>query len=64
MHRVLQRARRENVVFNAGKIKFKVTTVTYTGNIVNKDGMRPDPDKIGAIVNMPKPTENHGLLRL
>ena len=26
MHRVLQRARRDNIVFNAGKIKFKVTT--------------------------------------
>ena len=26
MHRVLQRARRENVVFNAGKMQFKVTT--------------------------------------
>ena len=57
MHRVLQRARRENVVFNAGKIQFKVTTVTYMGNIVTKDGMRPDPDKIEAIVNMPKPTD-------
>ena len=29
MHHVLQRARRENVVFNAGKIQLKVTTVTY-----------------------------------
>ena len=54
MHCVLQRVRRENVVFNAGKIQFKVTTVTYMDNIVTKDGMRPDPDKIEAIVNMPK----------
>ena len=44
MHRVLQRARRENVVFNAEKIQFKGTTVTYMGNTVTKDGMRPDPD--------------------
>ena len=44
MHRVIQRAHRENVVFNAGKIQCKVTTVTYTCNIVTKDGMRPDPD--------------------
>ena len=64
MHRVLQRARRENVVFNAGKIQFKVTTVTYIGNIVIRDGMRPYPDKIEAIVNMSKPTDKHGLLRL
>ena len=64
VHRVLHRARRDNVVFNAGKIHFKVTTVTYMGNIVTKDGMRPDPDKIEAIVNMPKPTDKHGLLQL
>ena len=64
MHRVLHRARRDNVVFNAGNIHFKVTTVTYMGNIVTKDGMRPDPDKIEAIVNMPKPTDTHGLLQL
>ena len=48
MHRVLKRARRENVVFKAGKIQFKVTTVTYMGNIVTKDGMRPDQEKIEA----------------
>ena len=65
LHRgVLQHARRENVVFNAGKILFNVTTVTYMGNVVTKDGMRPDPDKIEAIVNMPKPTDKHGLLLL
>ena len=56
MHNVLQRARRE--------IWFKVTTVTYMGNSVTEDGMRPDPDKIEAIVNMLKPTDKHGLLRL
>ena len=38
--------------------------LTYMGNIVTKDGMRPDPDKIEAIVNMPKPTDKHGLLCL
>ena len=64
MHRVLKRARRENAVFNAGEIQFKVTQVTYMGNIATKDGMRPDPGKIEAIVNMPKPTDKHGMLCL
>ena len=64
MHRVLQRARRENVLFNAGKIQSKVTTMTYMGNIVTKDGMRPDPDQIEAIVNISKPTDKHGILLL
>ena len=38
--------------------------LNYMGNIVTNDGMRPYPDKIEAIVNMPKPTDKHDLLRL
>ena len=34
------------------------------GNTVTKDGMRPDPDKFDAFINMPKPNDRHGLLRL
>ena len=64
IHKVLQRARKENVVFNATKIQYKVTTVAYMGNIVTKDGMRPDPAKIEAVINMPKPRDKQGLLRL
>ena len=64
IHSVLQRARRENVGLNDGHIQFNVTTVTYMGNIVTKDGMRPDPEKIEAIIRIPKPTDRHGLLRL
>ena len=63
IHRVLQHARR-SVVVNAGNIQFKVTTVPYMGNIVTKDGMRPDPEKVDAIIGIPKPTTKHVLLRL
>ena len=64
MHHILQRARRESVVFNPEKIQFKVTTVTYMGNIVTKDCMRTDPDKIEAVINLPKPSDKHSMLRL
>ena len=64
IHKMLQRARKENVVFNATKIQYKVTTVAYIGNIVTKDGMRPDPAKVEAVINMPKPSDKQGLLRL
>ena len=64
IHKVLQRARKENVVFNATKIQYKVTTVAYMGDIVTKDGMRPDPAKIEAVINMSKPSDKQGLLRL
>ena len=64
MHRVLQHARIRSVVVNARNIHFKVTTVPYMRNIVTKDGMRPDPEKVDAIIGIPKPTTKHDLLRL
>ena len=64
MHRVLQHARRRSVVVSAGNMQFKVTTVPYMGYIVTKDGMRPDPEKVDAIIGIPKPTTKHVLLRL
>ena len=63
MHQVLQCTRRKNVMVNAGNIQFKVT-VPYMGIIVTKDGMRPDPEKIDAIIRIPGPTGKHVLLRL
>ena len=34
------------------------------GHIVSADGMRPDPRKVEAIVNMPRPSDRQDLLRL
>ena len=38
--------------------------MAYMSNIVTKDGMRPDADKIEAVINMPTPSGKQGLLRL
>ena len=62
--RVLERARQQNVKFNANKIQYKVNTVTYMGHIVSAEGMRPDLRKVEAIVNMPRPSDRQGLMRL
>ena len=62
--KVFERARQQNVKFNANKIQYKVNTVTYMGHIVSADGMMPDPRKVEAIVNMPRPSDRQGLLRL
>ena len=62
--RVIERARQQNVKFNANKIQYKVNTVTYMGHIVSAGGMRPDPRKVEAIINMPRPSDRQGFLRL
>ena len=63
-YRVLTRARDKGVKFNSEKVQFKIGQVEYTGNRVSSDGLKPDPNKIEAIMNMPKPTDINSLQRL
>ena len=52
---VLERARRYNARFNREKLQFKVKKVKYVRLQIVADGIRPDPDKVSAIVNMDTP---------
>ena len=61
---VLQRARDRGVKFNKDKIQFKVSSVTYMGNIVSKHGLKPDKRKVQAMVDMPPPNDVPSLQRL
>ena len=45
-------------------MQFKVTEVSYMGNIVTSQRMKPDGKKIKAIVEMPKPEDKKSLQRL
>ena len=58
---VLQRAREKGVKFNKNKIQYKISSVTYIGNVATKDGLQPDQQKISAIVDMPQPTDEKSL---
>ena len=64
LHRVMQRAQEKGVRFNRNKLQFKLSEVTYMGNVVSSEGLRPCPKKIDAIVNMPEPTCKTSLQRL
>ncbi|GBL81461.1 Retrovirus-related Pol polyprotein from transposon 297 [Araneus ventricosus] len=64
--KVLEGARSVNIKFNPDKLQYKVSEVKYVGQIISKSGIKPDPDHIKAIVEMPTPkskTEVRGLLR-
>ena len=54
---VLERAKRYNDRFNRDKLQFKVEKIKYVGLQIAVDGIRPDPDKVSAIVNMATPTD-------
>ena len=64
LERIMQRAQEKNVRFNKSKVQFKVSTVKYLGNLVASSGLRPDPEKVRAISEMPVPSDRTALQRL
>ena len=57
MRKLLQRAREANVKFKPLKLQYKVSEVKYMGNIVSESGLKPDVEKVQAIIQMP-PSQN------
>lgn len=55
LKQVLERAKEAGVKFNREKCKFRVKEVKYVGHILSNEGIKPDPEKIRAIVNMEEP---------
>ena len=56
---VFQRLGNANVTLNAENCVFNVSSVKFLGQIVGADGIKPDPEKIQAILEMPHPTNLH-----
>ena len=56
--RLLERARQVNLKLNKSKVKLRKTEVKFMGHVISNEGLKPDPDKVSAIKNMPKPTSN------
>lgn len=46
------------------KLQFKVSEVRFHGHILSATGLKPDPEKVQAIVDMPNPTDAKGVQRL
>ncbi|XP_061195310.1 uncharacterized protein K02A2.6-like [Saccostrea echinata] len=60
MHRCMER----NIKLNQSKMKLKLTSVTYLGYVISKDGLSVDPQKLKAIHEMPTPEDKAGVQRL
>ena len=48
---------------NKKKCQFLCKEVKYIGHIITPDGLKPDPEKITAITQMPAPTDKKGIQR-
>ena len=63
LKQVLDRACANNVRFNPNKFQFRVSEVKYVGQVVSSEGLKPDPDKVKAIVKYPQPQRKEDLRR-
>ena len=63
LEKVLQRAEETDLRFNEEKCKFHKQEVKYVGHVFGTDGLRPSPDKVQAILNMPAPHDKSSLQR-
>lgn len=61
---LLERARKINLKLNSNKMCLRKPEVKFMGHIISKDGLKPDPDKIKAVEEMPRPTNKKELLTL
>ena len=62
--RLLEQARKANLCLNSNKMNLRKTEVKFMGHLITKDGLKPEPEKIKAVQEMPRPTSKNELLGL
>ena len=62
--RLLQRARETNLKLNKSNINLRKSEVKFMGHVITDEGLKPDPDKVKAVEEMPRPTCKKELLSL
>ncbi len=55
LNQVLDRVRESGLKLNKGKCIIRVTETTFLGHLISANGIKPDPQKIEAILKMPMP---------
>ena len=53
---VLEICRNSGIKLNQKKAEIKVKSVKFLGHIISDEGIRPDPEKVNDVLNMPPPT--------
>ena len=55
LSKVLQRLQELGMTLNSEKCHFTQTSVKFLGHVVDSSGIKPDPGKVSAILDMPAP---------
>ncbi|XP_019220499.2 uncharacterized protein LOC109204242 [Oreochromis niloticus] len=62
--RVFERVRKYGLKLNKSKCQFGVQEIVFLGDKLSAQGVQPDQDKVKAILDMPRPTDKTGVLRI
>ena len=64
LKKLLQRCRERGIRLNPDKLKLRKNSLCFLGHEITRDGLRPDPEKVRAITEMPTPTDVAAIQRL
>ena len=56
VQKVLHRCKNVKLKLNKNKHHFRCTSVPFFGEVISRNGVQPDPQKIKALIEMPPPT--------
>ena len=51
------RCQEQNVKLNEQKVKLRHKEVAFMGHVITEKGLKPDPEKVKAILDMPTSTD-------
>ena len=60
---LLEKCSNHDLRLSAKKLQFKSPSVTFMGHKLTDNGVEPDPAKVAAITEKPKPTDKAGVQR-
>ena len=63
LRNLLERCQERNIKLNREKFMFKCSQVPFIGHLLTSEGLKPDPRKVEAICNMPKPEDVQAVQR-
>ena len=53
---LLERARAVNLKLSSMKMNLKQQQVKFMGHVITHEGLKPDPDKVRTVTDIPRPT--------